>query len=73
MSYLKICEDIFRKSIHELDLMVQEAKSKMEQSQDDEVAYKIAKLDYVLILFALKINKYQDFDCRIFEDIYEEL
>lgn len=73
ISFLQLRETIYRKSDHELDLMTQEAKLKMEQSDSDEVAQKIAKLDYILILMNLSFIKYQDTNRKVFEDIYEEL
>jgi len=73
INYYELKEKIYRKSNEELDLMIEEAQLKMQESHNDEVAYKIAKLDLVIIQMSIMCSKNQDFDWKFFEEIYQEL
>ena len=53
--------------------MLQQAKLKIQENEHDDVAHKIAKLDYILMAMSIRNLKHQEFDWKMFEEVYQEL
>ena len=60
--YLDLKDSIYLKSNDEIEFMIHEAKLEIQKSEHDDVAHKIAKLDYTLMIMSIRDLKHQDFD-----------